>query len=69
MSHLDFGAVGITSVHEAVVLTRDFGRREGSGAEVSLLGAAVSTFREGKIARAEFDADRTDALEARALSE
>jgi ketosteroid isomerase-like protein len=54
---------------QAVVLIRDFGRQRGSAAEVSILGAAVWTVREGKIARAEFYADRTEALEAVGLSE
>ena len=54
---------------DVVVLTRDYGRRAGMTAEVSVLGAAVWTFREGKIARASFYADREEALEAVGLSE
>jgi len=75
MSHLDFDAVGITSEDvidagdEAVVLTRDSGRRKGSGAEVSLWGADDWTVRPGKVAPAEFYADRTDAFETVGLSE
>ena len=52
----------------AVVLTRDFGRRPGMQDEVRLLGAAIWTVRNGKILRAEFHADRNDALEAAGLS-
>jgi ketosteroid isomerase-like protein len=51
-----------------LVLTRDFGRREGSTQEVELLGAAVWTIRNGKIVRAEFYPDRAEALEAVGLA-
>jgi ketosteroid isomerase-like protein len=47
-----------------LLLVRDFGRRQGSTREIVLNGAAVWTFRDGKIARAEFHGDRTTALEA-----
>jgi ketosteroid isomerase-like protein len=53
----------------AVVLTRDYGRRAGTDAEVRLLGAAVWTVRNGKVMRAEFYGDRKAALEAAGLSE
>lgn len=59
----------IDAGEQAVVLIRDFGRRKGSDAEVSILAAAVWTVREGKIARAEFYTDRTEALKAVGLSE
>ena len=54
---------------DVVVLTRDYGRRPGMTAEVSVLGAAVWTVRDGKIARAGFYAHRGEALEAVGLSE
>jgi hypothetical protein len=46
-----------------LVLVRDFGRRGGMEVEVRLLGAAVWTVREGKLARAFFYANREDALD------
>jgi ketosteroid isomerase-like protein len=52
-----------------VVLTRDYGRRPGTEAEVRVLGAAVWTMRDGKIVRAEFYGDRDEALKAAGLSE
>src|SRR6266568_3620068 len=52
-----------------VVLPRDYGRRAGMEAEVSVLGAAVWTVRDGKIARVAFYAHRSEALEAVGLSE
>lgn len=52
----------------AVVLTRDYGRRRGTEAEVELFGAAIWTVRNGKIARAEFYANRRAALAAAGLS-
>jgi ketosteroid isomerase-like protein len=54
---------------QVVVFTRDFGRRTGVEAEVSVLGAAVWTVRGGKLARADFYAHRDQALEAVGLSE
>jgi ketosteroid isomerase-like protein len=54
---------------EVVVLTRDYGRRSGTAAEVSMLGAAVWTVRDGKIARACFYPYRADSLEAVGLRE
>jgi ketosteroid isomerase-like protein len=50
-----------------LLLVRDFGRREGSAQEVVVSGSAVWTFRDGKIARAEFHGDRTTALKAAGL--
>ena len=41
-----------------LMLVHDFGRREGSSAEVKSHNAAIWTIREGKVARAEFYADR-----------
>jgi ketosteroid isomerase-like protein len=52
-----------------VVLDRDRGRREDMKDEVELVGATVLTFREGKVARWEFFADRAEALEAVGLRE
>ncbi|MBA3327680.1 MAG: nuclear transport factor 2 family protein [Solirubrobacterales bacterium] len=52
-----------------VVLVRDFGRRKGMTAEVALVGAAIWTLRDGKVARVEFFADRAVALEAVGLAE
>jgi ketosteroid isomerase-like protein len=37
--------------------------------EVSVMGAAVWTLRDGKIAKADFYVNRSDALEAAGLSE
>jgi ketosteroid isomerase-like protein len=54
---------------EVVVLTRDYGRRAGMAIEVSVMGAAVWTLRDGKIAKADFYVNRSDALEAAGLSE
>jgi ketosteroid isomerase-like protein len=52
-----------------LVLIRDFGRREGSEQEVEVIGAAVWTVGDGKVARAEFYADRAEALKAVGLPE
>ncbi len=41
-----------------LILVHDFGRREGSTAEVKSNNAAIWTIRDGKVARAEFYADR-----------
>ena len=54
---------------DVVVLTRDYGRRRDTVAEVSMLGASVWTVRDGKVARACFYPHRDDALEAVGLSE
>jgi SnoaL-like domain len=54
---------------QTVVLVRDYGRRKSSDAEVSQRAAAVWTVRDGKVARAEFYADRSQALEAAGLTE
>jgi ketosteroid isomerase-like protein len=51
-----------------LVLTRDYGRRVGSTAEVRLHGAGLYTMRDGKIARAEF-MPRDEALKAVGLEE
>jgi ketosteroid isomerase-like protein len=42
----------------------NFGRLHGSTEEIRMDAAAVFTFREGKVARAEFYADRAEALKA-----
>jgi len=54
---------------DVIVLTRDYGRRPGMTAEVSILAAAVWTMQEGKVARANFYPDRAAALEAAGLQE
>ncbi|HEY4897147.1 MAG TPA: nuclear transport factor 2 family protein [Solirubrobacteraceae bacterium] len=45
-----------------LILVHDFGRREGSTAEVRSNNAAIWTIRDGKVASAEFYADRAWAL-------
>jgi ketosteroid isomerase-like protein len=52
-----------------VNLVRDYGRREGMDEEVELVGAAIWTIREGKVARYDAYVDRTEALKAAGLSE
>ena len=47
----------------------NFGRLHGSAEEIRLDGAAVFTLRDGKVARVEFYADRTEALTAVGLAE
>jgi ketosteroid isomerase-like protein len=54
---------------EAVVLVRDYGRRAGVAAEVSVVGAAVWTVSDGKVAKVTFYLDRSEALEAVGLEE
>jgi ketosteroid isomerase-like protein len=53
---------------DVLVLTRDYGRRRGMEAEVSVLGGAVWTVLDGKIVRAAFYPDRSEAIEAAGLS-
>ena len=52
-----------------LLLAHVFGRLRGSEAEVENTVASVYTVRDGKIARAEFYIDRTEALEAVGLEE
>jgi ketosteroid isomerase-like protein len=52
-----------------LLLTQDYGRREGVAEEVKVDGSAVWTVSGGKIARAEFFAHRSDAFKAAGLSE
>jgi ketosteroid isomerase-like protein len=47
-----------------LLLVRDFGRKEGTDAEVQSNYASIWTVCGGKIARAEFYPDRTEALKA-----
>lgn len=47
---------------DVLVLVSDYGRKPGMTAEVRLLGAAVWTWRDGRIARALFYTDRLDAV-------
>jgi ketosteroid isomerase-like protein len=54
---------------DVLVLARDYGRRAGGTAEVSVVGAAVWTVRDGKITRARFYLTRQDALTAVGLRE
>jgi ketosteroid isomerase-like protein len=51
----------------AVVLVRDFGRRAGMSVEASVIGAAVWTVRDGRVARVAFYVDRHDGLRAAGL--
>jgi hypothetical protein len=50
-----------------LLLTHDYGRREGVAEEVKIDGSAVWTISDGKMARAEFFADRSDAFKAAGL--
>jgi ketosteroid isomerase-like protein len=52
-----------------VVLFRDYARRAGMAAEISVTGGTVWTVRDGKVARVAFHAVRSEALEAVGLSE
>ncbi len=52
-----------------LLIVNDFGRREGSTQEVKIDGAAIWTFRDGKIARFEAFADRAEAVKAVGLEE
>jgi ketosteroid isomerase-like protein len=54
---------------DVVVLPRDYGRRAGMDVEVGVIGAAVWTVRDGKVARVAFYLKRGEALEALGLSE
>jgi ketosteroid isomerase-like protein len=51
-----------------LILTRLNATGTGSNAPVELLGAAIYSFRDGKIARIDFHYDRDQALEAAGLS-
>jgi hypothetical protein len=53
---------------DVLVFVRDYGRRRGMSAEVKLLGGAVWTVRDGKLARAFFYTAREDALNELGLS-
>jgi ketosteroid isomerase-like protein len=50
-----------------VVLVRDRGRRHGMDVEVELISGSVWTFRDGKIARVEFYANREELRRATGL--
>ena len=50
-----------------LVLTNDYGIQRGASEEVKLDGSALWTVRDGKIARAEFFALRSEALKAAGL--
>jgi ketosteroid isomerase-like protein len=52
-----------------LVFSRDFGKRPGLDTEVELKASAVWTVRDGRIARAEFFALRSDALRVVGLEE
>src|SRR5436190_647523 len=54
---------------DVVVLPRDYGRRAGMAVEVSVMGGAVWTVRDGKVSRVAFYLNRNEALEAVGLSE
>ena len=59
----------IDAGERVVVLVRDFGRRDLSAPEIEVVGAAVWTASDGKLARAEFYTRRAEALEAVGLRE
>ena len=52
-----------------LMLVYDFGRREASASEVKSVNAAIWTIRDGKVARAEFYADRARAFRDVGLAE
>jgi ketosteroid isomerase-like protein len=52
-----------------VAIVRDHGRREQSAAEVEMRAAAVYTVQGGRIIRAEYYADRAEALASVGLAE
>jgi ketosteroid isomerase-like protein len=52
-----------------LLIVEDTARREGSTQEVKIYGSAVWSFRDGKIARFEAYADRSEAREAIGLNE
>jgi len=52
-----------------LVLSHDYGRRLASDAEVALVGTALWTVRDGKVAAAEFFPNRAEALKAVGLAE
>jgi ketosteroid isomerase-like protein len=52
-----------------VVLVRDFARVDPDAPEVSQKGASLWTVRDGKVARAEFYADRAEGLRAAGLAD
>jgi hypothetical protein len=52
-----------------LLLIRDYGRRTSDMHEVAITSAAVWTVHEGKVTRAEFYADRGEALKAVGLEE
>jgi ketosteroid isomerase-like protein len=54
---------------KVVVLARQQGRLAGTPHEVELIGAGVHLVRDGRVARAEFYANRAEALEAVGLPE
>jgi ketosteroid isomerase-like protein len=60
---------GIDAGDRVLLLTQDYGRREGGAEEIKIDGSALWTVSEGKIARAEFFADRADAFRAAGLTE
>jgi ketosteroid isomerase-like protein len=59
----------IDAGEQVVVLLRDYGRRQDMDAEVEIIGAAIWTIRDGKVARIEHHAHRAEAFEAAGLSE
>jgi hypothetical protein len=52
-----------------LLLTYDYGRREGVEQEIRVDGSAVWEVREGKVARADFFAHRSEAFQAAGLQE
>ena len=54
---------------DVVVVVRDYARRADMETEVAQRGASIWTVRDGRIARAAFYPNRTEALDAAGLSE
>ena len=54
---------------DVVVLVRDYGRRPGMTAEISIRAAALWTVRDGRISRAIFSTDRAEVLASVGLTE
>lgn len=52
-----------------LLLTHDYGRRAGAAQEIKVDGSAVWTVKDGRIARADFFAHRSEAFKAAGLEE
>src|SRR4051794_7210674 len=58
----------IDAGEDVLVLVRDFGRRAGMTVEASVVGGAVWTVRDGRVARVAFYLNRSEALKAVGLA-